>query len=212
MQYGVLGDFVKHDAARVFRLKFQHLVKVPGNSLPLAVLIGSEPHHLCLLCHLLKLGNKSLLVVGNLVFGSKTILHIDAEILFPEVAYVAVTRHYGEIGTKEFSDGFSFGRRLYYDKVFHHGWEYLGGIDIQNFGKITKNTGKNTLFNVIYQSYQQKHQSTGSIYATRFSAMQGRTAIWPKPCSPTHSANAWCLPAGFRGTRRRHRQHPAPPR
>ncbi len=108
MENSILCDFVEDDSLGGFRLKLQHLIQVPGYSLPLAVLIGSEPHHLCLLSFLLKLRHKGLLVIGNLIFRHETVIHVDAEILLPQIADMAVARHHGEVRAEELSDGFRF--------------------------------------------------------------------------------------------------------
>ncbi len=105
---GVLGDFVEDDAAGVGRLELQHLEQVPGNGLPLAVLIGSQPDGLGLLGAFLQLGHEGLLVVGNLVDGREAVVDIDAEILLFQIADMSVARHHLEVRPEEFPDGLRF--------------------------------------------------------------------------------------------------------
>lgn len=108
VEYGVLCDFVENDAAGVAGFELQHLEQVPGDSLPLAVLIGSEPYGLRLLCALLQLRHECLLVVGNLIDRLEAVVDIDAEILLFQIADMSVARHHLEVRPEEFPDGLRF--------------------------------------------------------------------------------------------------------
>ena len=94
IQEGRLGDFVKHDALRVFVRKPEHFVEVPCYGFTFAVLIGSQPHHFGLLSLLLQCLHQVAFVRRNLVDWSEAVVDVDAEILFVEIADVTFARHH----------------------------------------------------------------------------------------------------------------------
>ena len=113
---------MEYDAARMLGFEFQHLEQVPRDSLPLAVLIGSEPYGLGLRGVLLQLGHQRLLVVGNLIDRFEIIVDIDTEVLLLQVADMPVARHHLEIGTEKFPDCLGFGGGLNYNEILQHIW------------------------------------------------------------------------------------------
>ena len=126
---GVLGDFVEDDAAGVFGLETEHIIEMPGNGLTLAVLIGSEPHHLCVVGGFLEVAHKLLLIGRHFIFRLERIVHINAEILFAQVANMTVARHYFIVFTKKFLYCLSLGRRFDNHQIFNHRTHYnINGI------------------------------------------------------------------------------------
>ena len=113
-QYGRLGDFVEHDAAGLLLVEPQHLAQMPRYGLSLAVFIGRQPHLLGLLGLLPQLRDEFFLLVWYLVFRLQRRV-VDAQLLFLQVAYVAVARHHLEVLSQELLYGLGLGRRLYND-------------------------------------------------------------------------------------------------
>ena len=115
-----LGDFVKHDALCVLGFEFKHLIQMPGNGFSLAVLITCEPHGLSRFCSFLQLCHQRFLLGRNFIYWLVAMFHVDAEILFVQVAYVAAARQDCVVFPKKFLNRFGFCRRLnYYQIVWH---------------------------------------------------------------------------------------------
>ena len=112
LKNGWFGDFVKHDTARGFGLQAKHLIQVPSDSLSLAVLIGCEPHHLCLFRCFFQIGYTALLVFGDFVDRAETVFHINTEIALVQVANMALTCHHLVVFSKIFFDSLRLSRRL----------------------------------------------------------------------------------------------------
>ena len=108
---GPFGDFVKDDAFRRVDREPQHFGKVPCDGLSFAVFIGGQPHGL-LLGQLGQFGYEFFLVRRNFVHGAESLLDVDAQVLFGEVADVSVTRLDDVILSEKLLDGLGFGRRL----------------------------------------------------------------------------------------------------
>ena len=114
MQNGALGDFMKHYALGLSRVKPEHLIEMPGYGLSLAVLIGSQPHHVGALGLLPQVADELLLLGRNLIDRSIALGHVDAEILLVKVADVPVARHNLVVLTQKLFYCLSLCRRLYY--------------------------------------------------------------------------------------------------
>ncbi len=112
IQYGFLCDFVEHYAPGVFRFQFQNLVQVPCDGFSLAVFIGREPHGLGLGGRLAQFAHQRLLLVGNLVHRTETMVNVDTETLAFQIAHMAVARHHFEVFAQKLLYGFCLGRRL----------------------------------------------------------------------------------------------------
>ena len=99
---------------------FKHLKQVPGDSLSLAVLIGSQPHHIGF-GRLFFEGLDQLFLVGrNFVNGFVMMSYIDAEIFLFQITDMSVAREYLVILSQEFLYRFSLCRRLYDHQIFCH--------------------------------------------------------------------------------------------
>ncbi len=105
---------MENDAPRIVGFEAKHLIKMPCNSLPLAVLIGSEPNHLGLLGSFFQVLYEIPFVGRDFIFGFELPLHVHAEILFTEIAYMAIARHHFIVLAKEFFYCFCLGRGLDY--------------------------------------------------------------------------------------------------
>ena len=116
---------------------------MPCYSLPLAVLIGSEPDHFGLPGVFLQFGHKRLLVIRYLILRFEPFVLVKGEIFLPQVADMAVARHHREVGAEKFSDSLRLVGRLYYDEVLNHGVSFEYGLDnrgqnYRNFAYLTK--------------------------------------------------------------------------
>ncbi len=101
---------MKYDALRFRRIQFEYLREVPGDSLPLAVFIGSEPYRLRLAGGCLQLLDKLALVCRYLVDRREVAGDINAHLFLFQIAYVTLARHDLEVGTKVFLYRFCFCR------------------------------------------------------------------------------------------------------
>ena len=110
VQDGVLGYLVEDNALRMFGLQPQHLVQMPSDGFPLAVLIGGQPHGLGLSRLALQFAHQLALVRRYLVVRRKVVGYVDAELFLLQVAYVPVAGKDFVILAKEFLNGFSFCR------------------------------------------------------------------------------------------------------
>ena len=115
MQDGVLGDLVEDDAARAAAVQAQGLHEVPGDGLPLAVLIGSQPDEARSIGGLLELRHHFLLVSGHDIFRLESGVDVDAELLVLQVTDVAETGLDRISLAQIFLDRLRLGRRLDYD-------------------------------------------------------------------------------------------------
>ena len=93
VQNGGFRDFVEDDSTRIFGPQSQHFIEVPTDSFSFAVFIGSQPDHVCLICHTLQLSHHLLLVGGNFVLWFESLL-VHAERPFLQVADVSVAGQY----------------------------------------------------------------------------------------------------------------------
>ena len=92
VEYGLLGDFVKHYALRLLGGQSQGLIQVPGYGFSLAVLIGCQPHHVGIGGLFLQGLHKFGLVARYLIDGRKAVGYVNAEIFLEQVAYVTLAR------------------------------------------------------------------------------------------------------------------------
>ena len=113
MQDGILGDLMENDAARAAAVEPEGLDQVPGDGLPLAVLIGSQPYELCVVRGLLEVGHDLLLVGGHDIFRLEPGGDVDAELLVLQVTDVAETGLDRIFLAQIFLDSLRLGRRLY---------------------------------------------------------------------------------------------------
>ncbi|CCX44481.1 flagellar basal body rod protein [Prevotella sp. CAG:1031] len=118
------GNLVEYDAPRCGRVKSEHLSKMPGYGLTLAVFIARKPDRLCLLCGFAQVADNVFLVFGNLVDGFEISLLVDRDVAFAQIAYMAYAGHYLEIFSEETLDSLGLLRRLYNYQVLHlqHCW------------------------------------------------------------------------------------------
>ena len=112
VEYGRLRNLVEDDAARVLGLELEHFLQMPRYSLSLAVFIGREPDGLSLGRRAAQFVHDTLFVVGYLVDGLEVVVHIDAEVVFLQVAYVAVGRGDLVVAAQKLLDCLGLGRRL----------------------------------------------------------------------------------------------------
>lgn len=104
----------------MFGIEFQYFVQMPCNGFSFAVLIGSQPYGFGVGSLFLQFRYHFLFVGRYFIVRLKVVFNVDTEFFFLQVAYMAIAGKYLEIFSKEFFDGFSFGRRLNYNKVFLH--------------------------------------------------------------------------------------------
>ena len=109
---GPFGDFVEDDAFRLIDRETQHFGQVPCDGFSLAVFIGREPHGLGLGGRLAQFAHQSLLLVGNLVHRTETMVNVDTETLAFQIAHMSVARHHFEVFAQKLLYGFCLGRRL----------------------------------------------------------------------------------------------------
>ena len=86
---GRLCNLMEYDTVGRSLIQAQHLAQMPRNSLSLAVLIGCEPHLVCLLCALTQFLYKFFLVLRYDVCWLQRVL-VYADFLLLKVAYVSV--------------------------------------------------------------------------------------------------------------------------
>ena len=120
VEYRVPGDFVKDYPAGAGRVESEHLGKVPGNGLSLAVFIGCEPYDV-------RSGGRPLQILYHpalgcryFIFRLEAVCYIYAFILVGKVADVAETGFHSVAVAKKFLNGPRFRRRLDYNKVSRH--------------------------------------------------------------------------------------------
>ena len=119
IQDGRLCNLVEDDTTRVLGLQSEHLVKVPADGLSLAVFIGSQPHHPCLVGLTLQLGHHLLLVGRHLILWRERLL-VHAERALLQVANVSVAGQHLVIITQELLDGLSLCRALHNHQIIFH--------------------------------------------------------------------------------------------
>ena len=112
-QNGVFGNLVEDDAAGAGLVQPEHLGQVPGDGLPFAVLIRSQPDGLCRIGGLFQFGDEPLLVFGDFVFGTETVRNVHTQFLLCQVADVSAAGFHLILLPQELSDGIRLGRRLY---------------------------------------------------------------------------------------------------
>ena len=115
MENRALGDFVEHDALGLGRIQFEHLIQMPGNGFPFAILIGCQPDEVGLLGGFGELGYQGFLVGLYLVFGSEPVFDVYAEVPFGQIPDVPEAGKHMVVFAEEFLYGLGFGRRLYDD-------------------------------------------------------------------------------------------------
>jgi len=93
VENGAFGDFVEHYASCGLGIEAQNFAQMPCYGLSFAVFIRCQPHGLCLLGGAAQLAYEILLVIRNFVDGLKTIVDIDAETMFFQVADMPVAGH-----------------------------------------------------------------------------------------------------------------------
>ena len=120
IQNRIFRDFMEDDPFCVFRLQIQHLEKMPGNSLSLAVLIGSEPNGFCFFGKCFQFFNHGFLIRRNFIFRLKILFNINAEVLFFQIPDMSETGFDGVTFAQEFFDGFGLCRRLNDNQIFNH--------------------------------------------------------------------------------------------
>ena len=87
-RYRALGDLVEDDAVRARDV--QSLRQMPGNGLAFAVFVGREDDPVRLGRQLLELRHSLLILAGDHVLRLKTVLHVDTQLAFGQVADMAV--------------------------------------------------------------------------------------------------------------------------
>ena len=119
MLYGLAGNLVKDNPMRRLWREPQHHGQVPGNGLPLTVLIGCEPHLVAPRDGCPKILHHLLLPLRDHIIGLKHVLDVDAQIVFREVAHMPKARKHLEVVSQETLYSSRLGRRLHYHQIFH---------------------------------------------------------------------------------------------
>ena len=119
VEYGVFRNLVKDNTFCLLGFQVQRFAKVPCYGLSLAVLIACQPHHVGVLRCFLQLCYKFVFLFRYLVFRFVVVFNGYAELLFGQIANVAVARHHGEVLSQELLNGLSLGGRLNDDKILH---------------------------------------------------------------------------------------------
>ena len=83
---------------------------MPRNGLTLTVLIGSQPNHFSLFRQFPEFFNNGFLVVRYRILRFVSIVEVDTQIRFVQIAYMAITGTNQKIGSQKTFDGFGFGR------------------------------------------------------------------------------------------------------
>ena len=106
MQNGILGNFMKDDTFGIFRFQAQHFIQVPGYSLSLTVLIGSEPYLFGRLGFGFQFADQLLLVGRYHVLRSIVVLDVNTKLFRLQIADMTIARHNLIIFSEELFNGF----------------------------------------------------------------------------------------------------------
>ena len=109
VEYGVFGYLVKDNALGFGRVQLQGLLKMPCNSLSLAVLIGCQPHGLGLFHCPLQVRHQFVFLFGNHVPGFVLVVDIDAHLFLREVADMSAARQYDIVRAEKLLNLLRFG-------------------------------------------------------------------------------------------------------
>ncbi len=111
---------MEHNPARGCRVKPENGDQMPGNCLPLTVLIGSNPYRCCLVSKLAKLGNNLLFIFRYFIDRSKIVVNLNTQFVSYEVTDMPEARHNGVILSEKFFYRLCFGRRFNYYQIISH--------------------------------------------------------------------------------------------
>ena len=116
LEDGPLRDLAEGDPVAIRLWDAEGLGHVPGDCLPFAVKVGCQPDGGCLLRGTSDVIEALLLVLDDLVDGSKAILHIDRHAtllrLLGEIPNVPIRGEHGVIGAEIPLNRLGLGRRL----------------------------------------------------------------------------------------------------
>ena len=112
---GRLGNLVEDDAAGLFDRQAEGFSQVPGNGLSFAVFIGSQPDRIRFCGGGAQFGYRLLLVGRNFVLGFETVLDVDTQTVFLQIADVSEAGFDCITFPEKLFNRLGLGRRLHND-------------------------------------------------------------------------------------------------